>query len=158
MNEGDGVMRQTVVFLVLLAFSAGLAVAQVEPIGRVKEVQGTASITSNGGRSAARVGDAIYLQDVLETGSDGAMGVTFKDESQLSLGADTSMTVDEFVYAPGGQEEASFLTKMTRGTVLFVSGLIAKSSPDAAKVETPEGTIGIRGTRFVVSVEERTAP
>jgi hypothetical protein len=150
-------MKRTILILVVMVLFAGLAAAQVEPIGRIKDVEGSSFITQNGRRAAARVGDAVYLNDVLETGLDGSMGVTFKDESRLSLGADTSITVDEFVYVPENNE-ASFLTKMTRGTLLFVSGLIAKSSPEAAKVETPEGTIGIRGTRFLVKVEERTAP
>jgi hypothetical protein len=150
-------MKKRIQLFVLTALFASMATAQVDPIGRIKDVEGTAHITQNGQRSEAKVGAAVYLNDVLETGVDGSMGVTFRDESRLSLGADTSMTVDEFVYSPE-EKTGSFLTRMTRGTLLFVSGLIAKSSPEAAKVETPEGTIGIRGTRFLVSVEERIAP
>jgi hypothetical protein len=150
-------MKKRIQLFVLIALFAGMATAQVDPIGRIKDVEGTAHITQNGRRSEAKVGEAVYLNDVLETGVDGSMGVTFRDESRLSLGADTSLTVDEFVYS-AEEKSGSFLTRMTRGTLLFVSGLIAKSSPEAAKVETPEGTIGIRGTRFLVHVEERTAP
>ena len=103
-------------------------------------------------RHAAEIGDPVHQNDALETGANGSLGIVFRDESRISLGADTRLVVDEYVYAPE-REEASFLTRMTRGTLLFVSGLIAKLSPDATEVETPAGILGVRGTRFLVHLE-----
>jgi hypothetical protein len=94
----------------------------------------------------------VYQYDVLNTDSEGSLGIVFIDESSLSLGPDTTLTVDEYVFAPG-TNEGSFLSRVTRGTLLYVSGLIAKVSPESVAVETPVGTIGIRGTRFMVKVE-----
>jgi hypothetical protein len=142
--------------LVLLA--AGLhptpAAATVEqPAGRVKNASGEAFVIRGELRSAAQPGSAVFQNDVLETGEDSSLGVTFRDESRLALGPDTRLVVDEYVYQPEGDK--SFLTRLVRGTVLCVSGVIAKLSPDAAEMETPDGTIGIRGTRFLVKLVPR---
>ncbi len=138
-------------WLVLVVLSAG-AVAASEPVGHVKELSGSAFIVSGGERSAAELGAAVFQDDTLETGSDGALGVLFIDDSRLSIGPDTSLTIDEYVYEAGASEGA-FLSRLARGTLLYVSGLIAKLSPESANVETPVGTIGIRGTRFLVRLE-----
>ena len=43
---------------------------------------------------------------------------------------------------------------MARGTVQYISGVIAKLKPDAVMLKTPSGIIGVRGTRYVAMVEE----
>lgn len=137
--------------------AAGATVATPEtPIGRVKSVDGRASITTGDRQRAAAPGEPVYLHDVVETAGDGSLGIVFSDESRLSIGPDTRLTVDEYVFAPA-EGEASFLARMARGTLLFVSGLIAKISPGAAAVETPVGTLGIRGTRFLVKLVPQEA-
>lgn len=137
----------------LLCLLAGAASADgAEAVGRVKTTSGEAFLTGDEGRRPAAVGDPVYLGDLLETGSDGAIGVTFRDESRLSVGPDTRLEVDAYVYLPE-ESRGSFVARMTRGTLLYVSGLIANLTPDAAKVETPVGTIGVRGTRFLVGLE-----
>ena len=139
---------------VILTFSgASLAAAQgPDPIGYVKEVSGTARILSAAGPRQAALGGPVYPDDTLETGADGALGVLFIDDSKLSLGADTSLTIDEYVFVPN-EEQGSFVSRLARGTLLYVSGLIAKLSPESARVDTSVGTIGIRGTRFLVRLE-----
>ena len=151
--------RVPAIWLLILASGIGAAVAQEASseeniIGRVKTVSGTARITTGAATRAADLGTAIFQGDILETGADGSLGVVFSDESRLSLGADTSIIVDEYVFVPG-QNEGSFLTRITRGSLLYVSGLIAKLNPESASVETPVGTIGIRGTRFLVKVAKK---
>jgi len=130
---------------------------QGEPvaIGTVKEASGSASIVSSAGRRPAALAAPVYLNDTLETGAAGALGVLFVDDSRLSIGPDTSLTIDEYVFVPDAAK-GSFVSRLARGTLLYVSGLIAKISPDAATVETPVGTIGIRGTRFLVKLEWET--
>ena len=133
---------------VLPAAAAGEEAA----VGRVKVTTGEAFVVRAEERKAAEIGDPVHRGDALETGTDGALGVVFRDESRISLGADTRLVVDEYVYAPERQE-GSFLARMTRGTLLFVSGLISKLSPDSTEVETPAGILGVRGTRFLIYLE-----
>lgn len=141
--------------LALLAavLQPAVAAATDQPAGRVKNSSGEAHVIRGELRSAARPGLEVFQNDVLETGADGSLGVTFRDESRLALGPGTRLVIDEYVYQP--EKEGSFLTRLARGTVLSVSGLIAKLSPDAAKMDTPDGTIGVRGTRFLVRLVPR---
>ena len=151
-------MRSGILAFLLLSLSSGIGTAVAQEassednvIGRVKTVSGDANIITGNETHPADLGSAVFQGDILETGVDGSLGVVFSDESRISLGPDTSLTVDEYVFEPK-QNEGSFLSRMTRGSLLYVSGLIAKIKPESAAVETPVGTIGIRGTRFLVKV------
>ncbi len=121
-------------------------------IGGLRNVQGTAMVKRGEQEIPAENGTRIHLNDILVTGKDGAMGVVFKDDTRISLGPDSEMTVTRFVYQPA-QEKFGFITKMIRGTASYVSGAIGKTSPDAVKFKTPVATIGIRGTAFLARVE-----
>lgn len=132
----------------LAAMPAG---ADEAVIGGIKTSTGDAVIVRDGQRLPAKVGAQVRRNDVLVTGQDGSLGVTFRDETRMSIGPNTEIALDQYVFAPE-QESYSLVTRITRGTLFYVSGLIAKLSPENAKVVTPGGTIGSRGTTFVVRV------
>jgi len=146
--------------LQVLSVAAALAVPAVgtaqerEPIGSVKTVSGAAFVQSATGKSAAKVGDYVYKNDTIETGKDGALGVTFKDDTQVSIGGDTQLVLDDFVYQPQ-KEQYSFSSSLAKGTLFMATGAIAKLKPEAVQVNTPSGTLGVRGTRFVLQVAEK---
>lgn len=135
----------------LLLACAAPAWAQ-EAIGFVKSVTGDATVADAGKAVPARPGTPVRLGSVLRTGPKGAMGVTFKDNTVMSFGPDTEVTVDEYLYAPG-KGELRMGTSMSKGTLNMVSGVIAKLRPDAVTVRTPTGMVGIRGTHVAVKVE-----
>lgn len=137
----------------LLALLAGTAALASEPIGYVKKVSGEASVTTAGKAVKAEVGTPVHQGSVLRTSAKSSLGVTFKDETIMSFGPDTELTVDEYLYAPA-QGKLKLGSKLTKGSLNYVSGVIAKLQPDAVTVGTPTGTIGVRGTAFVVKVEE----
>jgi hypothetical protein len=148
-------MRIPVLISVLaLALSISLSArAEDAPIGYVKNVSGEASVSSGGQARKAEVGTPIQIGSVLRTGPRSSMGVTFKDETVMSFGPDTELTVDEYLYAPA-QGQLKLSSKLAKGSLNYVSGVIAKLKPEAVSVDTPSGTIGIRGTQFVVKVEK----
>lgn len=136
-----------------LGMSLSMAVmASDSPIGYVKNATGEAYVISGGTRTAARAGTPIFQGSQLKTGAKSSLGVTFKDETVMSFGPDTELTVDEYLYAPS-QGKLKLGTKMAKGSMNYVSGVIAKLQPDAVSVATPTGTIGVRGTQFLVKVE-----
>lgn len=137
--------------LVLLVIGAAPAWAQ-GAVGFVKTVSGEASVIDSGRAVQAQVGTPVRPGSVLRTGRSGSMGVTFKDSTVMSFGPDTEVVVDEYLYGPG-KDDLKFGASITRGTLNLVSGSIAKLKPEAATVKTPTGTIGVRGTQFVVKVE-----
>jgi len=135
-----------------LAFAPLMSQAQTEPIGFVKTVTGEAWITTAGQRVKAQPGTAILLGSQLKTNAAATMGVTFKDNTVMSFGPDTELTVDEYLYAPA-QGQLKLGTRLGKGSLNYVSGMIAKLKPEAVTVKTPSGIIGVRGTQFVVKVD-----
>lgn len=131
-----------------------LASAQptTDPVGYVKTVTGQAWVITAGQRVAAQAGTAVQLGSLLKTDPAASMGVTFKDNTVMSFGPDTELTVDEYLYAPA-QGELSLVTRLIKGSLNYVSGVIARLKPDAVSVKTPTGIIGVRGTQFVAKVE-----
>lgn len=124
-----------------------------EPVGYVKTVTGEAWVTTAGQRVSAQPGTAVLLGSQLNTTKAASMGVTFRDNTVLSFGPDTELTVDEFLYAPA-QGQLALSVRLIKGSMNYLSGVIAKLKPEAVKVTTPAGLIGVRGTQFVVQVED----
>ena len=138
----------------MLALPVLASAQEREPIGSVKTVSGAAYLVSAKGKANAKVGDYVYKNDVIETGKDGTLGVTFKDDTQVSIGGDTQLTLDDFVYQPQ-KEQYAFSSRLAKGTLFMATGAIAKLKPEAVQVNTPSGTLGVRGTRFVLQVAEQ---
>lgn len=140
--------------LFLLGLLSSLAVmAEDAPIGYVKTASGEAYVTTVQVRTAAQPGVPVYQGSQLKTGPQGSIGVTFKDETVMSCGPDTELTIDEYLYAPS-QDKLKLVSSLVKGSLNYISGVIAKLKPDAVSVKTPTGTIGIRGTQFVAKVEQ----
>ena len=94
--------------------------------------------------------DDIYLNDKLVTFTGSTLGVTFNDETTFNLNANASITVDNYVYEEGGQQNSA-LFDFARGTAAFVASSVAKTGN--MKITTPTATLGIRGTSGLVEVD-----
>ena len=129
-----------------------LNAALADPIGFVKTVTGDSSVLSAGHTLQAMAGSPLQLGDTLKTGANSSLGITLKDNTMMSFGSTTEFTLDEFVFAPS-KGDLKLGGKMARGTLNYVSGAIAKLKPEAVTLRTPTGTIGVRGTHFVLKVE-----
>ena len=137
------------VFMALLAWTFLPTTAFADDVGVIKVSKGTASIERSGQRLPVPVGAKVQVGDVVTTGADGSVGITFGDNSLLSIGPDSSLAIERFTFDTTTHKGA-FETSLNRGTLAAVSGKIAKQSPDAMKVRTPAAMLGVRGTEFVV--------
>jgi hypothetical protein len=137
--------------LVLLAATPVLG-QQPSPAGRIKVVSGSAFIMRGSGLIPAQAGQVVFEADGLRTGVDGHLGITLKDDTRVSLGPSSEIRVDHFVYAPAS-DSLGLVLKIVRGAVAYVSGQIAKLSPDSVRLETPAAIVGVRGTSLAISVE-----
>lgn len=142
-------VNPTFLFLAVLTLAAGSATAQVA--GYVKTVNGQASIVTAGATRAAQPGTPLSIGDEVRTGADGSLGITLKDNTMLSFGPSTTFTLEDFLFAPaqGGLQLGG---RIGAGSLQYVSGGIARLKPEAVKIKTPTGIIGVRGTRFVAVV------
>jgi hypothetical protein len=142
------------VLFLLLSVSGEVSIVFASPkVGIVQKAIGVATVVRQGKTITAAAGLEIWENDTLRTGSNGYMGVVFNDETLLSLGPGSVLVVDKFMFVPK-QGKFSIVLKMIKGTAAYVSGLIAKLAPESAYFETPTASIGIRGTKFVVKVED----
>jgi hypothetical protein len=139
-------------FVVMSALAWMPALAQEPVAGSVKIAEGKSEIVRQSQAQPAVQGARLYQSDVLRTGGDGKLGVVLKDDTLISLGPDTELVLDEFVFVPV-EDRMSLTTKMIRGTAVFLSGTIGKLAPEKVKVDTPSASIGIRGTKFAVQVQ-----
>jgi hypothetical protein len=144
-------MIRFIMAFILMLLAGSPAWAQ-DAIGFVKMVSGSAEVIDTGKPIKAQVGTPIKMGNTLKTGPKGTLGVTFKDNTVMSFGPDTELTVDEYLYAPG-KDNLKFGARLSKGSLQVVSGVIAKLKPNSVTMKTPTGTIGIRGTRFLVKVE-----
>ncbi|QWG24795.1 FecR family protein [Bradyrhizobium sediminis] len=125
----------------------------LKPIGRVVTATGAVTIERTSARvvqastasqaGQAKVGDLVYLGDVVATGADGRVGINFTDGSSFNLSNSARMGLDEFVYDPNGKSNSTLLS-LTKGTLTFVAGKIATTGD--MKIDTPVATVGVRGT------------
>jgi hypothetical protein len=121
------------------------------PIAQIKKVTGQTSVLRSGERRPAIVGDMLFVNDVIETGSDGGIGITFIDNTVFSAGPSSQIALDEFQF-DSNDFRGAMLADMRQGTLAVVSGDIARSTPGAMKIKTPTAILGVRGTTFAVQV------
>ena len=144
------VMRSAIVtgFLVAVVIST---TAAAQDIGRIKSVAGPASVVRGKQVLPASVGQVLQVSDVLSTGKDGRIGVTFIDNSRFAVGPNSRVSLTQFEFNETTHRGKS-LTTVDRGSLAIVSGQVAKENKDAMKVRTPTSLLAARGTTFVVDV------
>jgi len=152
-------LRRLLLFTIAIFFTLSIggkafSAAPSPIVGTLQRVSGTAAVVSQDQILPAKAGLEIHANDTLRTGADGAIGVVFHDDTLLSLGPGSVLVIDEFVYAPR-QGKLSLVFRMMKGTAVYLSGLIAKLAPDSVFFVTPSASVGVRGTKFAVKVEER---
>jgi len=136
-----------------MVLALGVAVASAEDAGQIKVSKGSAQIERAGKTLPATVGQVVQQGDVVVTGADGSVGITFRDNSLVSIGPDSALGIDRFVF-DSTTHQGNFDASLKQGTLAVVSGKLAKQSPEAMKVKTPAAILGVRGTEFLV----RTGP
>ena len=135
----------------IAVLALGLALpAHAADIGQIKVAKGPVTIERGGQAIPATPGARLQAGDVLKTGADGSVGLTMSDNSLLSAGPNSVLSLDRYDF-DSTTSQGQFDTTLTKGSLAVISGRIAKQSPEAMKVRTPASILGIRGTEFVVS-------
>ena len=142
-------MRATLAVILFSVSAAALAA----DAGEIKVVRGAAHIERGSERLAAKVGMPIQEADRVVTGIDGTVGITFADNSLLSIGPSSSFAIDRYVF-DSTTHAGKFDSTLSKGTLAVVSGKMVKQSPEAMHVRTPSAIMGVRGTDFVVRVSD----
>jgi len=140
--------------------SAGApAAADDAAIGYVKFLTGTATVTRHGAAHPLGLGMPVYTGDQLYVAEGAELGVTFRDDTRISLGPRSRLDLKHFTFKPA-EQQYGFIIRLLHGTLHYLSGLNAKLSPDTTAIETPSFTAGVRGTRLLIreSLPDRLMP
>ena len=126
-------------------------VQSVANIGNITELNGTGRVVRDETYQASLALD-INSYDNVQT-SNGRLGITFLDDSQVRLTEHSELIIDEFIYDPDPSKSKMAL-QFASGTARFITGKLATIDKENILIKTPSATIGIRGTDFTVTVDE----
>jgi hypothetical protein len=141
------------VVIAVLAAATPVHAQQPAAAGRIKVVSGSAFIVRQNATIPAELGQDVFESDSLKTGEDGRIGVTLKDDTRVSLGPSSELHLQRFVYEPG-TGSLGMVIQFVRGAAAYVSGRMAKLSPQSIRLETPAAIVGVRGTSLAVRVDQ----
>ena len=121
-------------------------------IGSVTTVTGTAIIKRGSSVVTIVKGTPVEMNDRVET-KNGEVNIVFKDDTSVKVTSSSALVIDDFVYDPKSKSGKLGL-KAAEGTVRYVSGNIAHNNPNSVNIKTPTAAIAVRGTDFVMAVDE----
>ena len=142
-------MLLSIILLILIGVSSSLA----KEIGIIGFVVGDAF---NQDGKKLNVGDPVYFGDTLVTKNGGKSQILFVDQTVMTIGSGTELTIDEFIFDPE-TTDGKLLSTIISGSVKILTGKITEKNPENLIVKTPAGTIGSRGTEFKASVDANTS-
>ena len=134
--------------LLVILFYAGPLWAS---IGNVDKLEGKGVIDRNKTDITLEQELPIEQYDTVKTGN-GKVGILFIDDTRVDVTQHSKLIIDEFVYDPK-TNDGKFVSNIKSGTVKVITGEISKKNPDNLQVNVTTGTIGARGTEFVVVAE-----
>ncbi len=121
-------------------------------VALIKSVSGGVTITQGGITREATVGSHLRVADRVVAAPGATAAIVFKDGTMLTLGAGGDIVVRDYVFEPKANRYA-FSLYMRKGSAVYESGKIGKLAPESVKVETPNATVGVRGTRFLIEAD-----
>jgi hypothetical protein len=136
-------------WLAAAALAIALPATAADAAGIVKRVNGTVSLQRGGQTLNVAAGTAVQVGDRLVTGADGSVGLTMADDSLLTAGPASTLVVSQFRF-DSTTNDGNMLVELLKGTLHFVSGLIARQAPQNVNVQTRNALMGVRGTEFIV--------
>jgi hypothetical protein len=142
-------LKKLIVFILIL-FNFNLFANAEQIIGSIGLTVGTVKNQKN---EILKAGDPVYFGDEIIVEEQSKSQVLLLDETVLTLGQKSSITIDEFVYDPN-TENGKISTSIAAGSVKVLSGKISQGNPEDLVVKTPAGSIGTRGTEFQTVVDD----
>ena len=123
-------------------------------IGSITDFRGGGAIKRGAKTTVASKGSVVEKMDTISTNSQGRFRITFNDSTTVNITENSRLLVDDFVYDGGGSSKGKLGLRVALGTVRYASGKVAKTNPRGVNIRTPTATIAVRGTDFVMSVDE----
>tara|TARA_B100001142_G_scaffold281578_1_gene293393 strand:+ start:1357 stop:1932 length:576 start_codon:yes stop_codon:yes gene_type:complete len=140
---------RAIIFSLLITLFSSLQGFANEMIGVISAGIGEISNQKN---EKLSTGSKIYFGDTILVKAQSNAQILLLDETALTVGEKSELTIDEFIYDPKSKI-GKIVSNIKIGTVRVITGEISKKNPDNLEVNVPTGSIGARGTEFVVVTE-----
>ena len=140
-------MKKILLILPLLFISL-----MAKDIAFVKSVKGDVTAGDDAKTLVVKQGDKLHESMLITTGDESSVTIIFQDNSVVVLGSNTLLLLEKYVFAIK-EKKYQFELSLSTGTASFESGKISELSPESFIFRTPEATVGIRGTKFMVKVQ-----
>jgi hypothetical protein len=131
--------------LAVSIFGATVAVAEPTTVGTVNKVQAHVDAMQAGHTRALVVNSDVYFRDRCHSRGGARLQATLKDGTQLTLGENATVVLDEFIYDPF-RSRGALLLSVVKGAFLYVGGRIEGETGAKVQIHTPVGVLGVRGT------------
>jgi hypothetical protein len=131
-----------------------ISVPAFASVGSISEFQGGGSVKRGAKVAPAAKGSSIEKNDTVSTNSQGRFKIRFVDATMVNITQNSRLVIDDFVYDGNNKSKGKIGLKLALGTARYTSGAIAKGNSKGVGIRTPTATIAVRGTDFVMSVDE----
>jgi hypothetical protein len=137
--------------LLALLMAASAHAAGEPAVAKAVDVRPEATGLYNGATIVLSAEDDLYEGQKITTGGQGQVQIVFADDTHMVVGPGSSLVIEKYLMRNGGTA-SQFAVSALGGTFRFITG---KSAKTAYKIDTPTGTIGVRGTRFDFNVNTK---
>ncbi|WP_045217042.1 leucine-rich repeat domain-containing protein [Desulfonatronovibrio magnus] len=117
-----------------------------QEIGRVIGSSGDVRAEQDNALRPLEINDPVYEGERIITGPDSSVEIRFLDNTILSQGPDSALSLDEYIFDPQDMDNSGLSFNLMQGAFRHVSGRIAEENPERVNLESPLSLIGIRGT------------
>lgn len=122
---------------------------RADTVGTAAAVKPASTGTPPGGSARTlQVGTGIVSKERIETTGTGSLQIMFNDKSTLTIGPNSNLVIDDFVYNPNAGS-GKFAASLTKGALRFVGGQISHTA--GATINTPVASLGIRGGAALIT-------
>ena len=123
-------------------------------IGSITDFKGGGNIKRSVRVLPATKGAGIEKMDTVSTNSQGKFMISFVDGTTVKITENSRLVIDDFVFDAGKPKGGKLGLRLALGTARYASGALAHGNPKGVNIRTPTATIGVRGTDFLMSVDE----
>jgi hypothetical protein len=142
----------TIVLAMSLSCLAAPSHADDAHVAIFKNVTGSIKVVRDGQTFDATPGFAVFSSDQLISGPKSSAGVVFRDGTLITVGASSELQIRDYAFDTK-DSNYQFSMYLARGSAVYSSGKIGKLAPESVKIDTPTTTVGVRGTRCIVTAQ-----
>lgn len=128
--------------VVLAAASLLVETAQAQQVGTAAAVNPAAQARGTGGSRTIVIGQSIAHRERIHTTSAGSVQLLFLDKTSMTIGPNSDLAIDEYVYDPN-TNTGKLAATLSKGVMRFVGGQISHAGN--AQISTANAVVGIRG-------------